>query len=107
MWRFLEIQIQIKIQIQADDLRHVSVSERPTTDIPETCTLAPKSQETSGTFLVSPVALKPWIRRCWPTLEEVVKYTQIVCLNPRTGGGLISTPPPVRFFADSEKNGGA
>ena len=28
-------------------------------------------------------------------------------VNPRTGGGGVISTPPLRFFADSEKNGGA
>ena len=38
-----------------------------------------------------------------PFQTSITKFVKRDCLNPRTGGGLISTPPPVRFFADSEK----
>ena len=48
-----------------------------------------------------------FISKVWPSFWRNISYTKMnfgsLTLAPAGGGGLISTPPPLRFFADSEK----
>ena len=54
-----------------------------------------------------------WKHKWWtcllslPRIFPIHLHTALNHLNTRTPGGLISAPPPLRFFADNAKNGGA